>query len=90
VKKRAKGTSKKTQVPTLKKLAANIIDKKQRKLWKAGLICSKFSPADPFAKICYLIFQNSIRKFTIYYYNLHMISPMCHPIKIMMVTDGGP
>ena len=61
-----------------------------RVVWKAGLICSKFGPADPFAEICYLIFQNSIRKFTIYYYNLHMISPMSHPIKIMTVTDGGP
>jgi len=59
-------------------------------LWKAGLICSKFGPADSFAKICYLIFQNSICKFTIYYYNLSMISPMRHPIKIMTVTDGSP
>jgi hypothetical protein len=57
-------------------------------VWKAGLICSKFGPADSFAEICYLIFQNSIRKFTICYYDISHVPR--HPIKIMTVTDGSP
>ena len=57
-------------------------------LWKAGLICSKFGPADSFAEICYLVFQNSICKFTICYYDIS--HALRHPIKIMTVTDGSP
>jgi len=40
------------------------------KVWKAGLICSKFGPAGSFAEICYLIFKiqyvNSLFTITIY------------------------